>query len=275
MQLLVDRGADRLAVTLSDHPTADTLVVIFPAMGVPGSYYHRFASSLNDAGLAVATADLRGTGASGPRPSRASRYGYAELADDVGAVLDSLAGARSGRRTLLLGHSLGGQACMMRLAQKQDGVDGLILIAVGLPYWRVYGRQSIGVWGYTQGIGAVSAALGVWPGWGFGGRQARGVIRDWAYTARFGAFPPRLGVEERLADITLPVLAVSVDNDQYTPAPTVDFTVGKLPSARVRREHLTVTHAGMELDHFKWVKAGEPLAKLILDWHSPLIRQDG
>ena len=110
------------------------VVVIWPAMGVRARYYRPFAAALRDAGLAVIVADLRGTGESTPRPSRACRYGYAELAADVGAVLDALKPRLDGRRTVLLGHSLGGQAAVLHLAlHGEPGVDGLALVAVGLP----------------------------------------------------------------------------------------------------------------------------------------------
>jgi predicted alpha/beta hydrolase len=276
MQLTVDRGSDRLGIQLHPAEAPDApLVVVFPAMGVPGGYYTRFARSLNEAGLGVAVADLRGTGASAPPPSRDSRYGYAELADDVAAVLDALAEHRAGRRTVLLGHSLGGQACVLHLAREAargggNGVDGLVLIAVGLPYWRTYPAPArFAVLAMTQVINAVSAALRVWPGWGFGGRQARGVIRDWAYTARHGAFAAHLGAEPGLSQVDLPVLAISVDDDQYTPPATSDHLVSFLTAADVRREHLTSAEAGAPLDHFKWVKSGAALAPRIVGWLTP------
>ncbi|MDI1466150.1 alpha/beta fold hydrolase [Catellatospora sp. KI3] len=269
MQLSVDRGSDRLAVQL--HPVDDPaapLVVLFPAMGVPAGYYKRFAAGLNQAGLAVAVADLRGTGASTPAPGRSSGYGYAETVDDVGAVLDALAEHRAGRRTILLGHSLGGQACVMHLARRGGaGVDGLVLIAVGLPYWRNYRRgQRLAVLAMTQTIGAVSALLRVWPGWGFGGRQARGVIRDWAYSARRGRFPASVCTPEQLAAIDVPALVVSVDNDRYTPSAVVDQLAGLLSGAAVHREHLSSDDAGLPLNHFVWVRAGAPLAARITAW---------
>lgn len=265
-RLEVDRGTDRLSVWVEENPSAETVVVLFPAMGTPGGYYRRFASVLVEGGMTVAIADPRGTGESLPRPSRTSRYGYGELADDVGAVLSALAPFSAGKRVVLLGHSLGGQACLMHLARSQDGVDGLVLVAVGLPYWRAYERRGLGVYGFTQGINAVSKLLGVWPGWGFGGRQARGVIRDWAYTGRHGCFPARLGVEERLGGVTMPVLAISVEGDRYTPPGTTDFLVSRLESAKVRREHLTRTEAGVDIDHFKWVRAAGPIARMIREW---------
>jgi predicted alpha/beta hydrolase len=263
-QTYIDVADQRLGLQVYPEPAPDApLVVVWPAMGVPARYYRPLAAQLNAVGLAVVVADLRGTGASTPKPSRSSRYGYGDLATDVGAVLTSL--KTDGRTVLLLGHSLGGQACALHLALAGSAtrVDGLVLVAVGLPYFRAYHRKRArGVLVMTQGINAASAVLRVWPGWGFGGRQARGVIRDWAYTARHGRFP-RLGgvdVEAALGRVSTPVLAISIDGDTFTPAPTLDHLVAKLAQAPVQREHLTSADLGAAVDHFTWVRASAPIA---------------
>jgi predicted alpha/beta hydrolase len=260
----VDRGTDRLGLHV--YPTLDggrPLAVVWPAMGVPARYYRPFASSLAAAGLAVAVVDLRGTGTSTPRPSRASRYRYADLVADVGAVLAHL----KGDRVLLIGHSLGGQACALHLATSQSNVAGLVLVAAGLPYWRDYPAGWRTTLPMTQGINVVSTVLGVWPGWGFGGRQSRGLIRDWAYTARTGRFPL---LEQDLAGISTPVLAVSVENDQYTPPSTLDRLCAKLRAAPIERSHYTSAEAGGPLDHFIWVRAADPLATRIATFAATL-----
>ncbi|MBQ1030841.1 alpha/beta fold hydrolase [Micromonospora sp. C97] len=269
-QEFVDVDGGRLGVQVYPEPSGVTgapVVVIWPAMGVRARYYRPFAAALRTAGLAVVVADLRGTGASTPAPSRADRHGYAELADDVGAVLAALKPRLDGRTRVLLGHSLGGQAALLHLALHGGGeVDGLALVAVGIPHWRSYpGRRGLGVLPYTQGIAATAALLGFWPGWGFGGRQARGVIRDWAYTARTGRFPRLNGTDAEAAvrAVRTPVLAVSVDDDQYTPHQTMDHLCAKLGDAPVTRERYTVAQAGAPLDHFTWVRAGVPLARRI------------
>jgi predicted alpha/beta hydrolase len=267
-QEYLDRGTDRLGLQVYPDPEGDTgtapVVVIWPAMGVPARYYRPFAKNLRAAGLAVTVVDLRGTGTSTPGPSRSSQYGYAELTEDVGAVLATLKPRVAGRRVYLLGHSLGGQLCALHLALTDDtGVDGLALVAVGVPYFRSYpGRRSLGVLGLTQWVAATSAVLRVWPGWGFGGRQARGVIRDWGYTARHGRFPMLAGrdVEASLRTVRTPILAVSVDDDQFTPANLLDQLCAKMPDAPVRRAHLTATEAGASIDHFKWVRASQTVA---------------
>ncbi|MFI9644251.1 alpha/beta fold hydrolase [Micromonospora sp. NPDC051925] len=279
-QEFVDVDRARLGIQVYPEPDGapgGPVVVIWPAMGVRARYYRPFATALRDAGLAVVVADLRGTGLSTPPPSRSCRYGYRELAADVGAVLEALKPRLDGRPRLLLGHSLGGQAALLHLAlHGADPVDGLALLAVGVPYWRSYpGLRGYGVLPYTQGIGAVAGALGVWPGWGFGGRQARGVIRDWARTARTGRFPTLDGVDSEAAvgRLTVPVLAVSVDDDQYTPHPTVDHLCAKLTAAPVTRHRYTVAEAGAPLDHFRWVRAGLPLTRRVADFAAGLPRR--
>jgi predicted alpha/beta hydrolase len=275
---LLDRGTDRIALHTYPAGDAATLAVLWPAMGVPARYYRHFATALAATGMEVVVADLRGTGDSTPRPSRASRYGLAELTTDVEAVLDLLKPRRAGRRTLLLGHSLGGQVCALHLATRHaagldPGVDGLALLAVGVPYWRCYpGRMAPGTLAFTQTLALTSTVLGVWPGWGFGGRQARGVIRGWAHTARTGRYPALAGVdvETALGGVQLPVLAVDMETDQYTPAPTVDHLAAKLSSAQVVRQHYSAADAGSPIDHFTWAKHGAPLATRVADWSATL-----
>jgi predicted alpha/beta hydrolase len=257
----LDRGTDRLALHI--HPEPDRpdapLVLVNPAMGVPARYYRPLAEQLTRAGLAVVVADYRGHGGSTPLPGRRSRYGYADLAEDVGAVWQALAPRTAGRTRLLLGHSLGGQTGLLHTARHPSTVDGLVLVGVGLPYFRTY-RRGAGVLCFTQAIVGVTELLGVWPGWGFGGRQARGVIRDWGYTARHGRFPARLDAGAGLRAMRTPVLAVSLENDRFTPAATMDHLVAMLDAAPVEREHHTAAQAGAPLDHFSWVRASAALA---------------
>jgi predicted alpha/beta hydrolase len=271
-QSFLDVADQRLGLHVYPEPGPDApIVVVWPAMGVPARYYRPFAEQLHAQGLAVVVADLRGTGSSTPRPSRRSRYGYRDLASDVGAVMDHL--RPDGRTVILFGHSLGGQACALHLALSRSDapdmprVDALALVAVGLPYFRAY-RSSHGAWVLllAQWINAVSAVAQVWPGWGFGGRQARGVIKDWAYTARHGRFPRMAGVdvEAALGRVRTPVLAVSVDGDAFTPAPTVDLMVSKMTRAPVRRRHLTTAEIG-RVNHFTWVRASTPIAALVAE----------
>ncbi|HEX6967676.1 MAG TPA: alpha/beta fold hydrolase [Micromonosporaceae bacterium] len=264
----LDRGTDRIGLHIYPEPDCSPnapVVVIWPAMGVPAGYYTRFATALRKAGLAVVVAELRGTGTSTPHPSRASRYGYAELVSDVAAVQESLKPRLDGRRRILLGHSLGGQLTLLHTALAENPmVDGLVLVATGLPYWRSYpgSLRRHGLRCFTSVLSTVTETLGVWPGWGFGGRQPRGVIRDWAHIIRTGRFPVIDGVdpEPALRAVRVPVLAVDVEGDWHTPAHTLDLMCRPLSAAPLVRECYRTEEAGFPMDHFSWVRAGDRLA---------------
>jgi predicted alpha/beta hydrolase len=260
-QRWLDRGTDRLSLHWYDHPDGP-IVLLWPAMGVPARYYRPFATALHTAGLAVLVTDLRGTGGSTPPISRATTHGYAELVDDVAAVLAMVKPWRDGRRVVLLGHSLGGQLCVLHLARTGGAdVDGLVLVGSGLPYWRHYrGVRRWGLRPFAHGIQLVTNLLGMWPGWGFAGRQPRGVIRNWAHSVHTNALPTLPGVDPAtaLATVTTPTLAISFGDDNYTPATTVDDLAGRLTAASVQRTHLPTG------DHFTWARAPAPVIEPVL-----------
>lgn len=269
-QSWIVRDHHRLGIQRYPHPdhqvdpdAAGPLVVLVPGMGVPAGYYRPFIRLLRRQRFRVATLDLRGTGASTPTPTRTTRYGYAELAGDLGAVLDHLVPESRPEPVVLLGHSLGGQLCLLHLATTEDErVAGTALITTGFAYWRAYrGWKRYGVLPFTQLVGATAGVLGVWPGWGFGGRQASGVIRDWAYTGRTGHLPPVEGadVTGALRELRTPVLAASVDHDQFTPPETIDAVCRLLRSAPVEREHFPASVTG-RVDHFRWARTPGPIA---------------
>lgn len=259
-------------------PNGDTLVLhsypddgsapmalILPAMGVPARYYRHVAAELHTAGFAALALDLRGNGASTPRPSRATRYGYAELVDDVAAVCAALAERRAGRPLLLIGHSLGGQIGLLHAANDPAGIAGVVLVAAAIPYWRAYpGRRRFGILAMSQSIGAASAVLGVWPGWGFGGRQAGRVMTDWAGSARTGTYGSLPGADEALAKLCVPVLAISIEGDNLVPAPVVDNYTALLSAASVERAHISAADLGSgAADHFTWTRVSGPIVARI------------
>lgn len=122
-------------------------------------------------------------------------------------------------------------------------------------------------------MGAVAAVRGHWPGQrlGFGGRQPRTLIREWARFARRGDLAVERGSEVSepdLARVVLPVLAVALDNDPLALQGSVDNLAGKLTGARV--EHRFVTRPsgedGPALDHFAWARHPGNFAGDIATW---------
>ncbi len=239
-------------------------------MGAAGRFYRPLAESLHTAGFAVVVADLRGTGDSTPRAGRSSHYGYADLSDDIGAVLDELKADYADRRIVLVGHSLGGQLGLLHLATTPGApVDGIVLVAAAIPYWRSYPKQRPGRLGLHpadrrgRDVAAGLARLVV--------RRPAGPPGDDGLGAVGAHRPvPRRGRRRRRRHSSTPVLAISIDDDSFTPHGTVDHTVAKLRTAAVRRERIARIEAEGRPAHFAWVRAPEPVTTLIRDWFGTL-----
>jgi len=239
-------------------------LLFLPAFGTPAGYYGRFAGQLAEAGFQVAVLDWRGHGGSTPAISRRSRFGYRDLVDDVGAVIDALGWDRG---VTLAGHSFGGQLSLLYAARTRDPrVGRLAVIATATPHFAAYpGARRFSVLLGSQTMLATSWLRGYWPGWGFGGVQSRGTITDWARFVRTGRLPgwDAISSEAALAGLTLPVLSVDVEGDTLTPSVTVTRLLDKLTSASVTRITYTADEAGAPIDHFKWARNGAALATRI------------
>ncbi len=241
------------------------VVLVVPAMGIVATYYDPLARGLTLAGFPVVVCDLRGHGGSTPPGSRA-------VAVDLPAAVAAARREFPGRPLVLLGHSIGGQLGVAYLGRPEADVDGLALIASGTPHHRVYpGPRGLRVLLGTQTAALLGRAWGYFPGdrVGFGGREAAGVITDWARFARTGRFRPDgadLDYERAMSTVDVPVLVVSVEGDlMHTPAAMAELT-GKLGSTRVTRLRYTAADAGRKLDRYRWVRVPGPLPTWIKDW---------
>lgn len=260
-QLLLERAeGTRFAVTLlrAADPTAPVLAVQ-PAMGMGSRYYLPFAQALAAAGVNAALLEQRGHEAAGGRlPGFRYDFGYADLLDDLARALDAVRRELPDASPYLLGHSLGGQVGVMYAATHPGELAGLVLMASSTPYWRDWGP---GLLLASVVFPAVAAVRGHFPGGRlrFAGREARRLIREWGRLARTGRFP--VG-EDRLGEVRLPVLAVSVEGDRLGPIGPVDAMCAKLPAATVTREHI----AADGVDHNRWARRPEVVVPLIAGW---------
>ncbi|MFT4286541.1 alpha/beta fold hydrolase [Nocardioides sp.] len=254
--------AEGTSYTLTTWPTdapAAPVVVIAAAMGMPAGYYHRFGAALAAAGINAALPELRGHEESGGRvPGRDYDFGYADMVEDLATAVEATRERFPGAPVVLLGHSMGGQIAMMYAARQPDTLAGLALVASSTPYWRHWSPALL-VGGRL--FPALATVLGHFPGqrFRFAGRESRGTIRDWGHLARTGRF---VVGEDGLADVRLPVLAISVEGDRLGPARAVDALVAKIPNATVEREHLDIEG----IDHFKWVRRPEVVVPRIHEW---------
>jgi predicted alpha/beta hydrolase len=268
-----DGSTSELRVFTADDPRAPVMLCV-PAMGVAASFYTPFAAMLQQRGFHVGVAELRGIGTSSVRASRRSDFGMWDLvASDLPAAVGHLRKRFEGSPIVLVGHSLGGQVSALAHAHDPALAEGLVLLASGPSYFRGWRfPRSAGVLAFTQLANVVARARGHFPGRsvGFAGREARGVIADWARVARSGEFRiarAPLDLEAALRRVATPVLAVSIAGDTFAPARAVDGLCAKMPRARIERWHYDPEHFGRKpLGHFHWVKQSDDIVTRIAAW---------
>jgi predicted alpha/beta hydrolase len=254
------------------------VILCMPAMGVTARYYDPLGHSLRAHGLNAIVGELRGHGTSSVRASRRTNFGYREMVlRDWPALIDRAAQTFTQSPIVLLGHSLGGQLSALHCALEAESrerpvrVRGLALVAscsVHYLGWRF--PHSIGLLAGTQSASLVARALGFFPGHriGFGGREARDVMIDWARQSRTGRYAlDGRDMEPLLARVEVPVLAVSVAGDEYAPPRAVDALCAKLERAPLERWHFDPRAMRLgSVDHFRWVKEPDPIAARVRDW---------
>jgi predicted alpha/beta hydrolase len=201
----------------AEQPRATLLLI--PALGTAAGYYQPFAEAAAGRGLAVLVPELPGTGESRPRPSRAADYGYGDLVERYLPELAALARDKGGGRPLVLaGHSLGAQLALLARASGQVVPQALVTVAGGLIHYRYWdGAGAIGMRGVATLVTGLSCAFGYLPGKvvGFGGPQAKTLMRQWSHAIRHGRFAG-FDLERRPSD-PVPALSIWYEGDRYAP----------------------------------------------------------
>lgn len=276
LRVRAEDGVESDAALFIREPAAPVraIIVCTPAMGVPARFYEPLAQELADRGLCAVTSELRGIGSSSIRVRRGVDFGYHELAlRDLPAVISAARELYPEAPVFVLGHSLGGQVSALYASAQPEAVRGLILVASGTPYfrnWRFPGN--LGVLVGTQLMRGISSVLGYYPGrrFGFGGTEARRLIREWTAFAARGQLRVTQSphdTEARLQQFSRPLLAISFDDDPLAPRTAVDHLVSKMPRAELTRRHLRPSEVGAQaLHHFQWAKRPAPIAELIGEW---------
>ncbi len=248
------------------------VVLGMPAMGVRGKFYEPLARNFQRLGVSYACADLRGIGTSSIRASRKVNFGYADMINrDYPAQINALKLYCAGSPLWLLGHSLGGQLNALYMATHPEQIAGMILVSSCTVYYKNY-EQSRRLWLSTQGLRVFSELWGYLPGrrLGFGGTEARRVIRDWARNARGGQYRLEnspLDYDKLLARVRQPVLGVSLETDHFAPRKAVDHLCRKMPNSHLERWHIADGElSSQRWDHFNWVKDSEALSQRIARW---------
>lgn len=256
-------------VTLCSPQRADApTVLVVPAMGLRAGWYRPLLESLVGHGLGAAVTELRGHEETGARrPGWRIDHGYADLVEDLAAAVATVT-THVGRPPVVLGHSLGGHIACAHASRDPDAMSGLVLVAAGSIHWRLWSLRHLVL---TQSAALLAQILGHFPGhrFGFGGREARRQMADWARFARTGRLHfgrPAHDHTDDLARLRLPVLAISFDGDKLAPPASVDELLAALTNASATRHHLETADPSQPLDHLRWARHPEPVATAITTW---------
>lgn len=248
------------------------VVLMTPAMAVKADYYRPFAEALQQAGFNVALMDLRGLGSSNKQPHKGDNFSYHHLVDiDWSLAVNTIKAAHPNSKIVLLGNSLGGQMNALYASANSANVDALILIASCSVYYKPYKNWLQILFG-TQIMAAAASLLGYAPGdkLGFAGKEAKGVIHDWAYNARTGKYRASGSThdfEALLPALQKPVLGISLERDHFAPKAAVEELLGKLKSCDVTHWHLSAQEMGLEkVSHYSWAKQPAPFIERIVPW---------
>lgn len=259
----------QLQVVIPEQPQARLLWL--PAMGVAARHYLPFAQELASRGVAVFVHDWRGNGSSDLRAAPDADWGYRELLTvDLPATEAAIDGRLDGLPRIIGGHSLGGQLGVCRLALAPHSATRLWLVASGAPYWRTFPlRTRLWIPMVYRFLRGLADWRGYLPGHsiGFGGREARSLIRDWVGTALSGRYAAQ-GLSHDLEDaftaLEVEARALVLARDWLVPASSADYLLSKLSRARHRVEVLDGSILGTRADHFGWMKQPHAVAEALV-----------
>jgi predicted alpha/beta hydrolase len=241
-----------------------------PALGVAARHYLPFAEALAARGIAVYLHEWRGNGSSSLRPSRTQDWGYRDLLEqDLPASLVNVAGDAA-TPLIIGGHSLGGQLACCFAGLHPQRFARVWLVASGTPYWRTFPAPR----GWTlplvyRFLPWLAQRQGVLHGkkLGFGGTEARGLIRDWSRVGlnnHYAAAGMATDLEAAMRDLRGQAAAVVMDHDWLAPTGSMQGLLAKMPGMRAQLSVVSAQMLGARADHFAWMKTPEAVVEQLL-----------
>lgn len=260
-----------LAATIYPGHDGGTVVLVNSATAVPRYFYRRIAHYLQEYGWTVLTYDYRGIGGSAPRTLRG--FG-ARISDwallDMSATVDWIGRELSPERLFAIGHSYGGQTIGM--IGNAARVDALVGVSAQSGYWGVQGGNEPAKVRFivTVAIPVLARLVGYfpWSWFGSGVDLPKGVALEWARWCRSPNYlldDDELPVE-RFRSFAAPVLAYSIDDDNWGTAKAVDAMMRAYPD--VTRRHIRPDDYALDrLQHMGFFREGsEPIWRETVEW---------
>ena len=261
-----------LGGTLLRVANSKRLVVVHGATAVPHQFYRRFGEYLQQQGLSVLLYDFRGVGASAPSDLKGFEANCGDWGQlDMSATLSWAVKELSPEKIYFVGHSAGGQQA--GLIADPGSVDAMVTVCAQSGYWRLQGgSEKIKVMLQVYlAIPIVVSLFGYLPWSRFGKAEdiPGGVAMQWAKWCRHPQY--LFGDEslplERFKQFKAPVLAYSIDDDNWGTARSVDALV-QASYLHTERKHIVPSDYDIaRLGHMGFFRRGsEALWQEALDW---------
>lgn len=258
-----------LIARLPSNPVASLLWL--PALGVAARHYLPLAEALAARGIAVFLHEMRGNGSSNLRASRTVDWGYRHiLQSDIRASHAAMLQHSDAAVRIIGGHSIGAQFAACYLGLHPQAFQQLWLVASGSPYWRWFAAPKRYVFPFAfQFVPWLADWRGAFPGrlLGFGGDEARGLMRDWASVGlsnRYAAAGLQVDLESAMAGVTADTHAVLLAQDWFAPRRSMQGLLAKLPHSQHSLTTLDQAALGARADHFAWMKRPGAVVRALL-----------
>ena len=275
----IDAQGHTLAASVFEAPGSDTVVLVNAATGVPRQFYKYFAAYFRDNGWTTVTYDYRGIGESAPPSLRGFTVRMRDWAlIDIPEVIEWVSSEFRPRRLFAVGHSFGGQG--IGLIERPQRITAMVGVSAQSGYWGVQGgaEKYRARFAVTVLIPILTRLFGYFPWSRFAAGEdlPAGVALEWARWCRDRNY--LLGDETlplgRYDAFAAPILAYSIEDDDWGTAPAVDDMMRAYRD--VTRRHLVPADYGLEkIGHMGFFRSGsEAIWDEVIAWLEDVSKRD-
>ena len=248
-----------LSANVFHPPTSSSATVLFTGgVGVPQEIYQPLAEWLASHALRCVTFDYRGSGESRRTQRAILSASLTSWASRDAAAIFEYVESNWQEPVVLIAHSFGGQ--LLAISEPFQRLRAAVLIAsqCGTPrYWTGFQRLRIFLmWHFLLPIGAK-----LWketPAW-LGFQLPSGVAREWASWGRQSDYLFSLfaDAERRIKRFPAPVLAYSIDDDNFAPKAATDALIDRFDPMKVSKHSIDPSKSQPQrIGHFGVFKTG-------------------
>ncbi len=273
------RTSDNYVITAHRFDTTDPKGLVFVVaggVGLPQRFFFNFAKWLAQQGGVAYTFDYRGIALSRPPNLRGMKASYHDwTTKDFTALTEYVKKQHPDDRLLLVGHSFGGNSLGMATAYKH--YEKFLMVGSQYGYYKYFPfrMQLLINFGFRFMAPVLTSIMGYFPSrWiGLGEPLPSRIALDWAIVLlnreSLLALADHNG-ENHYEKITQPILAISIDDDNFAPRKSVDVLGQKVfINAALQRMHIVPREYGLkQIGHndFFRKKHEEHLWPIVTDW---------